>query len=96
MQTSFLENLVGTGEGERDYADIVFPKGFEVRNFEKLRSDFEHLANKYGLTLPAKLKKGQLVLEWKPFPREGTNTYESSKRFSLTSEEITAFQSVFE
>ncbi len=96
MQTSFLENLVTSADAEQEYGDIVFPKGFEVRDFEKLRSDFEQLANKYGLTLPAKLKKGQLVLEWKPFPHEETNTYESGKRFSLTSEEITAFQNVFE
>ena len=96
MQTSFLENLIGSNNGEHEYGDVVFPKGFEVRDFEKLRTDFEHLANKYGLTLPAKLKKGQLVLEWKPFPQEDANIYESGKRFSLTNEEITAFQNVFE
>ena len=96
MQTSFLENLIGSVSDEQEYGDIVFPKGFEVRDFEKLRSDFELLANKYGLTLPAKLKKGQLVLEWKPFLDEDINTYESGKRFSLTNEEITAFQNVFE
>ena len=35
-----------------------------------LRFEFEKLANRYGLTLPAKLKKGNLVLEWKPLPGE--------------------------
>jgi hypothetical protein len=96
MQTSFLDNLIGASGSDEEYGDVVFPKGFEVRDFETLRRDFELLANRYGLSLPAKLKKGQLVLEWKPFPGESSNSYEGTKKFALTSEEINAFQNVFE
>ena len=96
MQTSFLENLVGEHSSDKELGDVVFPKGFEVRNFETLRKDFEVLANRYGLSLPAKLKKGQLVLEWKPFPNEDKNVYSSNKQFSVTPEEMKAFQKVFD
>ena len=43
---------------------------------ENLRKEFEILANRYGLSLPAKLKKGNLVLEWKPLPGEIQNNTE--------------------
>jgi len=90
MQTSFLESLLGIHDTDESVTDIVFPKGFEVSNFQKLRSDFEDLANRYGLSLPAKLKKGQLVLEWKPFPEENGLAHASSKEFLLTQAEIDA------
>ena len=92
MQTSFLENLVGVKETEETLGDVVFPKGFEVRDFQKLRKDFEALANKYGLSLPAKLRKGQLVLEWKPFPEEIKLAQENSNQFSLTEDELAALR----
>ena len=90
MQTSFLESLVGIKNTDEISGDIVFPRGFEVRDLQKLRHDFELLANRYGLTLPAKLKKGQLVLEWKPFPEESEVAHESPKSFSLTQAELDA------
>ena len=96
MQTSFLESLVGVSYADESHGDIVFPKGFEVRDFKKLRQDFELLANQYGLSLPAKLKKGQLVFEWKPFPNESKVTHSSSKEFSLTQDEINALNAVFD
>ena len=96
MQTSFLESLIRIPSTDRDLGDVVFPKGFEVRNFETLRKDFEALANRYGLSLPAKLKKGQLVLEWKPFPNEADITHYSEKKFVLTDAEIRALNEVFE
>jgi hypothetical protein len=74
----------------------VFPKGFEVRDFKKFRSDFELLANKYGLSMPAKLKKGQLVLEWKPFPNENEIAHSSPADFSLTQSEIDALNAAFD
>ena len=96
MQTSFLESLIGVKDGDEAIADIVFPKGFEVRDFKKLRSDFESLANKYGLSMPAKLKKGQLVLELKPFPNENEIAHSSSANFSLTQGEIDALNAAFD
>ena len=47
MQTSFLENLIGVNGTDESVGDVVFPKGFEVRDFAKLRQDFEHLASWY-------------------------------------------------
>ena len=96
MQTSFLESLIGVKDGDEAIADIVFPKGFEVRDFKKFRSDFELLANKYGLSMPAKLKKGQLVLEWKPFPNENEIAHSSPADFSLTQSEIDALNAAFD
>ena len=96
MQTSFLESLVGVKDADETLGDIVFPKGFEVRDFKKLRTDFEVLANKYGLSMPAKLKKGQLVLEWKPFPNENEITHSSPLEFSLTQAEIDALNAAFD
>jgi hypothetical protein len=96
MQTSFLESLVGVKDDDKTLGDIVFPKGFEVRDFKKLRSDFELLANSYGLSMPAKLKKGQLVLEWRPFPDEDEITHSSPVEFSLTQAEIDALNAAFD
>ena len=96
MQTSFLESLLGINDTEESVGDIVFPKGFEVRDFQKLRTDFENVAKKYGLSLPAKLKKGQLVLEWKPFPNEGEVTHQSSKDFMLTQAEMEALSNALD
>ena len=63
IQISFLEYLIaGEGYIEETLGEVIFPKGFEVSNIEDLRYEFEQLANRYGLTLPAKLKKGNLVL----------------------------------
>ena len=70
---------------------------------ENLRKVFEILANIYGLSLPAKLKKGNLVLEWKPLPGEIQNN--DDKKFekvkykpkvsNLTTEELIAFSESF-
>ncbi len=91
-----MESLLGVGDAEESVGDIVFPKGFEVRNFQKLRRDFEMLANDYGLSLPAKLKKGQLVLEWKPFPEEPDVTHASSKEFLLSQAEVEALSNALD
>ena len=96
MQTSFLETLIGVPDDESVIGEVAFPKGFEVRNFERLRRDFEALANRYGLTLPAKLKKGQLVLEWKPFPEESDMASVKKEQTFLTEAEVTAFNEVFD
>ncbi len=104
IQISFLEYLI-SGEDyiEEALGEVVFPKGFEVNKLEDLRFEFEKLANRYGLTLPAKLKKGNLVLEWKPLPGEiindsagkFENNHLRQKALELTTEEMTAFSNVF-
>ena len=103
-QISFMEFLINENTDLDDnLGQVIFPKGFEVRDLENLRYEFEKLANRYGLTLPAKLKKGNLVLEWKPLPGELNNekkkNFEKSKlrsRFSnLTIEELNAFSNSF-
>ena len=96
MQTSFLESLIDVKDVDKSYGDIVFPKGFEVRDFKKLRNDFESLANSYGLSLPARLKKGQLVFQWKPFPNETKGAHSSSREFLLTQVEIDALNAAFD
>ena len=96
MQTSFLESLIDVEDVDKTFGDIVFPKGFEVRDFKKLRSDFELLANKYGFSLPAKLRKGQLVFQWKPFPDEASITHSSPKEFLLTQAEIDSLNAAFD
>ncbi len=96
MQTSFLESLLDVQNVDKTYGDIVFPKGFEVRDFKRLRRDFESVANKYGLSLPAKLKKGQLVFQWKPFPDEVQLAHSSGKEFSLSQAEIEALNAAFD
>ena len=76
-QISFLEFLIDENASQDDsLGEVIFPKGFEVRDLENLRKEFEILANRYGLSLPAKLKKGNLVLEWKPLPGEIQNNTE--------------------
>ena len=103
-QISFIEFLTNQNTDLDDnLGEVVFPKGFEVRDLENLRDEFEKLANRYGLTLPAKLKKGNLVLEWKPLPGELNNKKEENvdklklrSRFSnLTPEELNAFSNSF-
>ena len=96
MQTSFLESLIDAKSVDKTMGDMMFPKGFEVRDCKKLRSDFELLANRYGLTMPAKLKKGQLVLEWKRFPNESEIAHSSPAEFSLTQAEIDALNASFD
>ena len=65
-----------------------------------LKSDLESLANKYGLTLPTKLKRGKLIFELKtpnntrevrslPIHRVTKNSY------SLSSEEVQAIECAF-
>jgi hypothetical protein len=46
--------------------------------------------------MPAKLKKGQLVLEWKPFPNENEIAHSSLADFSLTQSEIDALNAAFD
>ena len=103
-QISFLEFLIDENASLDDsLGEVIFPKGFEVRDLENLRKEFEILANRYGLSLPAKLKKGNLVLEWKPLPGEIQNN--NDKKFekvkykpkvsNLTTEELIAFSESF-
>lgn len=103
-QISFLEFLIDENASPDDsLGEVIFPKGFEVRDLENLRKEFEILANRYGLSLPAKLKKGNLVLEWKPLPGEIQNNTEKKfgkvklkpKVSNLTTEELIAFSESF-
>ncbi len=103
-QISFMEFLINENTDLDDnLGEVIFPKGFEVRDLENLRYEFEKLANRYGLTLPAKLKKGSLVLEWKPLPGELKNKKEQnndksklrSRLTNLTPEELNAFSNSF-
>ena len=104
VQISFLEYLVNDEKSfDESLGKIFFPKGFEVRNIKHLRFEFEKLANRYGLTLPATLKKGNLVLEWKLLPGEldhnlstdFKNHQVKQQTLNLTSEEVSAFSNIF-
>ena len=54
-QISFMEFLINENtELDDNLGQIIFPKGFEVRDLENLRYEFEKLANRYGLTLTCK------------------------------------------
>ena len=96
MQGSFLESLIGNDNTNQVIDEIKFPKNFKINNFNKLREDFNALAESYGLLLPTKLKKGQLVLEIKnPSDKEKINL-DKSQKTSLTFEEIKAIEESFD
>ena len=103
-QISFMEFLINENtELDDNLGQVIFPKGVDVWDLVIFSFEFEKLANRYKKTLPAKLKKGNLVLEWKPLPGELNNekkkNFEKSKlgsRFSnLTTEELNAFSNSF-
>ncbi len=96
MQSSFLESLIGNDTNNKVIDEIIFPKNFKINNFNKLREDFNALAESYGLHLPTKLKKGQLVLEIKNLNDKEKSDTKKSKKTSLTFEEIKAIEESFE
>ena len=96
MQTSFLENLIRDDKSSNQFAEIRFPKNFKINNFNKLRDDLNDLARNHGLTMPTKLKKGQLVLEIKPSNSNEKNEFFKNRKTSLTFEEIKAIEESFD
>ncbi len=63
-QKSFFERLL-IDCNQATGLEIGFPQEYTFDNFVTLKSDLESLANKYGLTIPAKLKRGKLIFELK-------------------------------
>ena len=63
-QKSFFERLL-IDCNQATGLEIGFPREYTFDNFATLKSDLESLANKYGLTIPAKLKRGKLIFELK-------------------------------
>ena len=80
--------------------EIGFPQEYQFDRFAMLKKDLESLADKYGLKLPAKLKRGKLILEIKTQdekPEESTfNPRKNSDHaYSLSSEELKAIECAF-
>ena len=60
-QISFMEFLINENtELDDNLGQVIFPKGFEVRDLENLRYEFEKLANRYGLTFLQNLRRETL------------------------------------
>ena len=98
-QKSFFERLLidcnnATG------LEIGFPREYAFDDFATLKSDLESLANKYGLTIPAKLKRGKLIFELKIVDqaieiKNSTKLKLSKRPYSLSFEEVRAIECAF-
>ena len=98
-QKSFFERLL-IDCNQATGLEIGFPREYAFDNFATLKSDLESLANKYGLTLPAKLKRGKLIFELKTADQDGevknlTKLQLSKRPYSLSHEEVKAIECAF-
>ena len=98
-QKSFFERLL-IDCNQATGLEIGFPQEYTVDNFATLKSDLESLANKYGLTIPAKLKRGKLIFELKTVDqtiemKKSTKLEVSKKSYSLSYEEVKAIECAF-
>ena len=98
-QKSFFERLL-IDCNQATGLEIGFPQEYTFDNFVTLKSDLESLANKYGLTIPAKLKRGKLIFELKTVDQaievKKSKKLQLSKRsYSLSYEEVKAIECAF-
>ena len=98
-QKSFFERLL-IDCNHSSGLEIGFPREYAFDNFATLKSDLESLANKYGLTIPAKLKRGKLIFELKTADqtikmKKSTELQLSKKTYSLSFEEVKAIECAF-
>ena len=98
-QKSFFERLL-IDCNQATGLEIGFPREYTFDNFATLKSDLESLANKYGLTIPAKLKRGKLIFELKTVDqaievKKSTKLQLSKRSYSLSYEEVKAIECAF-
>ena len=98
-QKSFFERLL-IDCNQATGLEIGFPREYAFDNFVTLKSDLESLANKYGLTIPAKLKRGKLIFELKTLDqaveiKKSTKLQLSKRSYSLSYEEVKAIECAF-
>ena len=98
-QKSFFERLL-IDCNQATGLEIGFPQEYAFDNFATLKSDLESLANKYGLTIPAKLKRGKLIFELKTVDqaiemKKSTKLQLSKRSYSLSYEEVKAIECAF-
>ena len=98
-QKSFFERLL-IDCNQATGLEIGFPREYAFDNFVTLKSDLESLANKYGLTIPAKLKRGKLIFELKTAGqaievKKSTKLQLSKRSYSLSYEEVKAIECAF-
>ena len=98
-QKSFFERLL-IDCNQATGLEIGFPQEYTFDNFVTLKSDLESLANKYGLTIPAKLKRGKLIFELKTVDqaveiKKSTKLQLSKRSHSLSYEEVKAIECAF-
>ena len=98
-QKSFFERLL-IDCNQATGLEIGFPQEYTFDNFVTLKSDLESLANKYGLTIPAKLKRGKLIFELKTVDqaveiKKSTKLQLSKRSYSLSYEEVKAIECAF-
>ncbi len=93
-QRSFFERLL-IDCNQVSGLEIGFPQEYAFENFAMLKSDLESLANKYGLTLPTKLKRGKLIFEMKTSNNDENLRRIRGRSYSLSSEEVKAIECAF-
>tara|TARA_B100000963_G_C22454104_1_gene592537 strand:- start:237 stop:539 length:303 start_codon:yes stop_codon:yes gene_type:complete len=98
-QTSFFERLL-LESSDVGGLEIGFPNGYKFDNFAMLKQDLESVADKYGLALPVKLKRGKLIFELKTTtPGAQAQTIRensiSGQSYSLSTEEVKAIECAF-
>lgn len=98
-QKSFFERLL-TDTSPVNGLEIGFPQDYQFEKFAMLKTDMESLANKYGLTIPAKLKRGKLIFEIKSMKENDqikkiTKSPVSLNSYSLNNEELDAIECAF-
>ena len=98
-QTSFFERLLLDSKGV-DSLEIGFPSGYNFDKFAMFKQDLESVADKYGLALPIKLKRGKLIFELKTTDISNNSRTIKEKpvsghSYSLSIEEVEAIECAF-
>ena len=98
-QTSFFERLI-LDSPNTGGLEIGFPSKYKFDKFAMLKRDLESVADKYGLALPIKLKRGKLIFELKTTSSSDgvKNFWEKSiskQSYSLSTEEVKAIECAF-
>ena len=98
-QASFFERLLLDSKGV-DSLEIGFPSGYNFDKFAMFKRDLESVADKYGLALPIKLKRGKLIFELKTTDISNNSLTIKEKpvsghSYSLSIEEVEAIECAF-
>ena len=98
-QASFFERLL-LDSTDVDSLEIGFPNEYNFDKFAMFKQDLESVADKYGLALPIKLKRGKLIFELKTTDISNNSLTIKEKpvsghSYSLSIEEVEAIECAF-